>query len=69
MFIQTEATPNPATLKFLPGEPVLPGSTRDYRAASEAVFGKRVAQPAARERRSTSDRRASATPALPAGCR
>ena len=36
MFIQTEATPNPATLKFLPGEPVLPGSTRDYRAASEA---------------------------------
>src|SRR6185312_3316775 len=36
MFIQTEATPNPATLKFLPGEPVLPGSTRDYRAAAEA---------------------------------
>ena len=25
MFIQTEATPNPATLKFLPGKPVLPG--------------------------------------------
>ena len=23
MFIQTEATPNPATLKFLPGRPVL----------------------------------------------
>jgi Fe-S cluster biogenesis protein NfuA len=36
MFIQTEATPNPATLKFLPGEPVLPGSTREYRAAAEA---------------------------------
>ena len=37
MFIQTEATPNPATLKFLPGKPVLPGSTRDYRNADEAV--------------------------------
>ena len=36
MFIQTEATPNPATLKFLPGKPVLPGSTRDYRRAEEA---------------------------------
>ena len=36
MFIQTEATPNPATLKFIPGEPVLPGSTRDYRSAEEA---------------------------------
>lgn len=27
MFIQTEATPNPATLKFLPGRPVLPEGT------------------------------------------
>jgi Fe-S cluster biogenesis protein NfuA len=27
MFIQTEATPNPATLKFLPGRDVLPGGT------------------------------------------
>ena len=36
MFIQTEATPNPATLKFLPGRPVLPGDTRDYRSAGEA---------------------------------
>ena len=36
MFIQTEATPNPATLKFIPGKPVLPGSTREYRAAGEA---------------------------------
>jgi Fe-S cluster biogenesis protein NfuA len=36
MFIQTEATPNPATLKFLPGRPVLPGTTRDYRDAGEA---------------------------------
>ena len=37
MFIQTEATPNPATLKFLPGKPVLPGSTRDYRSADQAA--------------------------------
>jgi Fe-S cluster biogenesis protein NfuA len=37
MFIQTEATPNPATLKFIPGKPVLPGSTRDYRAEEEAA--------------------------------
>jgi Fe-S cluster biogenesis protein NfuA len=36
MFIQTEATPNPATLKFLPGQPVLPGSTRNYRSLEEA---------------------------------
>jgi Fe-S cluster biogenesis protein NfuA len=36
MFIQTEATPNPATLKFLPGRPVLPGITRDYRSADDA---------------------------------
>ena len=31
MFIQTEATPNPATLKFLPGRDVLPGGTLDIR--------------------------------------
>ena len=37
MFIQTEATPNPATLKFLPGRPVLPGDTRDYRSAADAA--------------------------------
>jgi len=36
MFIQTEATPNPATLKFIPGKPVLPGATHDYRSADEA---------------------------------
>jgi len=29
MFIQTEATPNPATLKFLPGRDVLPGGALD----------------------------------------
>ena len=37
MFIQTEATPNPATLKFLPGETVLPEGTADYRNADQAM--------------------------------
>lgn len=37
MFIQTEPTPNPATLKFIPGRPVMPGAgTVDYKAADEA---------------------------------
>lgn len=31
MFIQTEVTPNPATLKFLPGQQVLSGEPRDFR--------------------------------------
>ena len=30
MFIQTEATPNPATLKFLPGQAVLEAGTADF---------------------------------------
>jgi Fe-S cluster biogenesis protein NfuA len=37
MFIQTEATPNPATLKFLPGRPVLENGTLDMRDRAEAV--------------------------------
>jgi Fe-S cluster biogenesis protein NfuA len=37
MFIQTEATPNPATLKFLPGKPVLESGTLDLRDAAEAA--------------------------------
>jgi Fe-S cluster biogenesis protein NfuA len=37
MFIQTEATPNPATLKFLPGRAVLETGTLDLRDASEAA--------------------------------
>lgn len=36
MFIQTEATPNPATLKFIPGKPVVHGNPIEYRAAAEA---------------------------------
>ena len=36
MFIQTESTPNPATLKFKPGREVLSTGTADYRSADEA---------------------------------
>ncbi len=36
MFIQTEATPNPATLKFLPGRPVMAEGTLDLRSPAEA---------------------------------
>ena len=43
MFIQTEATPNPATLKFLPGKEVLAEGTADFRDAD----GARVASPLA----------------------
>jgi Fe-S cluster biogenesis protein NfuA len=37
MFIQTEATPNPATLKFLPGRMVLEGATLDLRDREQAT--------------------------------
>ena len=37
MFIQTEATPNPATLKFLPGRPVLESGTLDLRSPEAAA--------------------------------
>jgi Thioredoxin-like proteins and domains len=37
MFIETEATPNPATLKFLPGRPVLPEGTLDIRDSQAAT--------------------------------
>ncbi len=36
MFIQTEATPNPATVKFIPGKSVLGDGTVDYRSPDEA---------------------------------
>ncbi|MGD0640136.1 MAG: NifU family protein [Roseiarcus sp.] len=36
MFIQTEATPNPATLKFLPGRSVIESGTFEARDAAEA---------------------------------
>jgi Fe-S cluster biogenesis protein NfuA len=37
MFIQTEATPNPATLKFLPGRTVLDTGTLEMRDRAEAA--------------------------------
>jgi Fe-S cluster biogenesis protein NfuA len=45
MFIQTEPTPNPATLKFLPGRSVLPHGTlemRDKSAASQSPLAERL---------------------------
>jgi Fe-S cluster biogenesis protein NfuA len=45
MFIQTEATPNPATLKFLPGRVVMPEGTfdaRDLRAAAASPLAERL---------------------------
>ena len=36
MFIQTERTPNPATLKFLPGEAVMSTGTADFRDVESA---------------------------------
>jgi len=43
MFIETEVTPNPATLKFLPGRPVLATGTldlRDERAAEQSPLAR-----------------------------
>jgi Fe-S cluster biogenesis protein NfuA len=37
MFIQTEATPNPATLKFIPGKAVLAEGTADFTDKGEAL--------------------------------
>src|SRR5436190_1209108 len=37
MFIQTESTPNPASLKFLPGRIVLGSGTAEYRNPDEAA--------------------------------
>ncbi|PRY25563.1 Fe-S cluster biogenesis protein NfuA [Aliiruegeria haliotis] len=36
MFIQTESTPNPATLKFLPGQTVLDAGTADFPSSDAA---------------------------------
>jgi len=36
MFIQTEDTPNPSTLKFIPGQIVMPHGTADFRASAGA---------------------------------
>ncbi len=37
MYIQTETTPNPNTLKFIPGETVLESGTASFRSAQEAA--------------------------------
>lgn len=37
MFIQTEQTPNPATLKFLPGREVLDGGTANFTSSEDAA--------------------------------
>jgi len=37
MFIETETTPNPATLKFLPGQEVMYAGTRDFRDEEDAA--------------------------------
>jgi len=37
MFIQTESTPNPATLKFLPGQSVMEAGTADFPSAEAAA--------------------------------
>ena len=43
MFIETETTPNPASLKFLPGKPVMPSGTREF-ASPEAAEASPLAQ-------------------------
>ena len=37
MFIETETTPNPSTLKFLPGREVMASGTRDFASPEEAA--------------------------------
>ena len=37
MFIETETTPNPAALKFLPGEVVMANGTRDFASDEDAA--------------------------------
>jgi Fe-S cluster biogenesis protein NfuA len=37
MFIETETTPNPATLKFLPGEQVMISGTREFTSEEQAA--------------------------------
>jgi len=44
MFIQTETTPNPATLKFLPGQIVLEAGTADFRDADAAAGASPLAE-------------------------
>lgn len=43
MFIETETTPNPASLKFLPGQTVMPSGSREF-ASPEAAEASPLAQ-------------------------
>ena len=43
MFIQTEETPNPATLKFLPGRTVMMSGTAEFKSEDEAAAGSPLA--------------------------
>jgi Fe-S cluster biogenesis protein NfuA len=43
MYIETETTPNPATLKFLPGQEVMPAGTREF-TSPEAAEASPLAQ-------------------------
>ncbi|QFT78325.1 NifU family protein [Erythrobacter sp. THAF29] len=43
MFIETETTPNPSSLKFLPGRTVMPSGTREF-ASPEAAEASPLAQ-------------------------
>lgn len=43
MFIETETTPNPSSLKFLPGQTVMPTGTREF-ASPEAAEASPLAQ-------------------------
>ena len=37
MFIQTEDTPNPETIKFIPGQPVMPKGIIEFDAVEKAM--------------------------------
>lgn len=43
MFIQTEETPNPATLKFLPGRTVMASGTAEFKSEEDAASGSPLA--------------------------
>ncbi|WP_420563194.1 NifU family protein [Thalassobaculum sp.] len=43
MFIQTEETPNPATLKFLPGRTVMVSGTAEFKSEEDAAAGSPLA--------------------------
>ena len=57
MFIETEGTPNPATLKFLPGRYVMGAGTADFASpdsAERSPLAERAVRPARASRASSS---------------